>query len=323
MKKKNEISSGYEVSQMYTFCLGGFDQKVLIEGKRKDLPVVLFLHGGPGTPIPFNAGCRGLFPAFTDRFLMVYWDQLGCGINNCQLDESLKISHFVTMAADLCREIKKLFPENKLLLFGTSWGSVLSAKLLEAKAPVDGVVVCGQITHDLLFNEPVRKALASSRIPASKLELICSMERQLMTPEDLKLLSTCLQKYTDAYQNRKGKNPPIWPILRGLLSSPDYHIQDFKAIMINGYTKNTSLFASLFQELLNIDLRPVLEKTPVPYYMLQGDTDVVATTEYAQQLADTAGNPNLTCEVIQNAGHYPNMDTMDRVLRVLISLAGQ
>ena len=106
MKKKNEISAAYEVSQMYTFHLGGCDQKVLIEGKTKDLPVVIFLHGGPGTPIPFNAGCRGLFPEFTDRFLMVYWDQLGCGINNCELDENLKISPFVIMAADLCREIK-------------------------------------------------------------------------------------------------------------------------------------------------------------------------------------------------------------------------
>ena len=321
MKKMNEISAGYEVSQIYTFRLGGYDQKVLIEGKTKALPVVIFLHGGPGTPIPFNAGCRGLFPEFTDRFLMVYWDQLGCGINNCELDENLKISHFVTMAADLCREIKKLFPENKLLLFGTSWGSVLSAKLLEQKAPVEGVVVCGQITHDLLFNEPVKKTLESSRIPAAKLELIRSIERQLITQEDLKLLSTSLQKYTDAYQNRKGKNPPMWPVIKGLLASPDYRIRDLKAVMVNGYTKNSALFTSLFQELLKLDLRPILKETPVPYHMIQGDTDVVDTSAFVQKLTETAGNPNLTLEVIQNAGHYPNMDTMDRVLQALCSLS--
>ena len=320
MKKLNEISAGYEVSQMYTFCLGGYDQKVLIEGKKKDLPVVIFLHGGPGTPIPFNAGCRGLFPEFTDRFLMVCWDQLGCGINNCELDENLKISNFVIMAADLCREIKRLFPENKLLLFSASWGSVLSAKLLEMKAPVDGVVACGQITHDLLFNVPVRKALESSKIPAARLELIRSMERQMITQEDLKLLSTCLQKYTDAYQNRKGKNPPMWPVIRGLLASPDYHIRDLKAVMVNGYTKNSALFTSLFQELLRLDLRPVLKETPVPYHMIQGDTDVVATTEFAQELAEAAGNPRLTCEIIKNAGHYPNMDTMEKALQALCSL---
>lgn len=70
--KRKDIIAGNEISQMYTFTLGDYPQKVLIEGKRKTLPVVLPLHSGPGTPIPFNAGCRGLFPEFTDRFIMVY-----------------------------------------------------------------------------------------------------------------------------------------------------------------------------------------------------------------------------------------------------------
>ena len=143
----------------------------------------------------------------------------------------------------------------------------------------------------------------------------------MITQEDLKLLSTCLQKYTDAYQNRKGKNPPMWPVIRGLLSSPDYHIRDLKAIMVNGYTNNPALFTSLFQELLQMDLRPVLKEVPVPYHMIQGDTDVVATTEFVQALTETAGNPNLSCEVIKNAGHYPNMDTMEKALQALCTLS--
>ena len=38
MNKRKKIIEGYEISQMYTFSLGGYDQKVLIEGKKKDLP---------------------------------------------------------------------------------------------------------------------------------------------------------------------------------------------------------------------------------------------------------------------------------------------
>lgn len=81
MKRKNVISNN-EISELCSFSLGGYEQKVLIEGKRKESPVVITLHGGPGAPIPFSVGCRGLFPTFTDNFIMVYWDQLGCGINN-------------------------------------------------------------------------------------------------------------------------------------------------------------------------------------------------------------------------------------------------
>ncbi|MGL5354693.1 MAG: hypothetical protein ACRDA5_15475, partial [Clostridium sp.] len=75
-KFRKKVIENNEIGVIENFTLGGYEQKVLIEGKSKDLPIVLTLHGGPGSPIPFSVGCRGLFPNFTDKFIMVYWDQL-------------------------------------------------------------------------------------------------------------------------------------------------------------------------------------------------------------------------------------------------------
>ena len=86
-KKRKEYIEACELSEMVTFRLGGIDQKVLIEGKSAGNPIVIFLHGGPGTPIPFGAGCRGLFPDLTEKATFVFWDQWGCGINNCKPEE--------------------------------------------------------------------------------------------------------------------------------------------------------------------------------------------------------------------------------------------
>lgn len=94
-KIRKQIIEENEISELYTFSLGKVPQKVLIEGKSKELPIVISLHGGPGTPIPFSVGCRGLFPMFTERFIMVYWDQLGCGINNYELKEQFTVESFV------------------------------------------------------------------------------------------------------------------------------------------------------------------------------------------------------------------------------------
>lgn len=55
-----KIKSDNEISELCSFSLGGYQQKVLIEGKSKDNPIVITLHGGQGTPIPFSVGCRGL-----------------------------------------------------------------------------------------------------------------------------------------------------------------------------------------------------------------------------------------------------------------------
>lgn len=54
---KNVLKNDNEISELRSFVLVGYEQKVLIEGKSRDLLLVLTLHGGPGTPIPFCVGC--------------------------------------------------------------------------------------------------------------------------------------------------------------------------------------------------------------------------------------------------------------------------
>lgn len=110
---RKEIIANNEISELLTLSLNGYSQKVLIEGKRKDLPVVITLHGGPGNPIPFSVGCRGLFKEFTDKYIMVYWDQLGCGINNYLIDDTFNIDSFVCMTEDLVSKLKKSFRKIK------------------------------------------------------------------------------------------------------------------------------------------------------------------------------------------------------------------
>lgn len=313
MNKKN-INHNNEISELCSFSLGGYQQKVLIEGKSKDNPIVITLHGGPGTPIPFSVGCRGLFPVFTDEFIMVYWDQLGCGINNHVIDDSFSIDTFVQMAEELTEKIKARFPNNRIMMFSTSWGSILSAKLLE-KNPyiVDSVIACGQIIKNVFICDEVRDTLAQTSIPVKKLERIKNVTVDNFKGKDLHLISSALRKYTNAYQNRIGKKAPMGTIIKGLLTSPDYKMKDFKAIMVNGYVKNTSLW----KEILQIDLTEQLRNVKVPYLILQGDTDIVASTKLVKELVAGNNNVNLECKVVANTGHMPSVEMMDTLLDVL------
>lgn len=317
-KERKNIIENNEISQIYSFKLGGYLQKVLIEGKSKELPIVITLHGGPGTPIPFSVGCRGMFPSFTDRFIMVYWDQLGCGINNYKITNDFSIKDFVNMAHDLIAEVKKLFPNNKLFIFSTSWGSILSALVLEKNQnEIDGVVVCGQIIKNIFFNDAVIKILDNSNVPKAKLDIIKKTNSNNATSKELQLVSQCLTKYTNAYNNKNGKKAPTGEVIKGLLTSPDYKFKDFKAIMINGYKKNTSLW----NELLKIDLTDTLSKINIPYIILQGDTDVVAYTQDVKELVEKSNNKNIKCYIVKNTGHLPGIEMMEEIQNKLIELA--
>lgn len=313
MKRKDTISNN-KISELCSFSLGGYEQKVLIEGKREESPIVITLHGGPGTPIPFSVGCRGLFPVFTDEFIMVYWDQLGCGINNYVIDDTFSIDSFVRMTEELVEQIKEKFPNNKLLIFSTSWGSILSAKLLERNPhAVDAVIACGQIVKNVFICDEVKNTLSKSNISKKKLERIKNVTVDNFTGKDLQLISGSLRKYTDAYQNKTGVKAPMGPIIKGLMTSPDYRMKDFKAIMVNGYMKNTSLW----NEILKLDLYSQLCNVEIPYVILQGDTDIVASTETVKELVDNSGNANLSYKVISKTGHLPGVEMMDTLLTVL------
>lgn len=320
MMKRKEIIAGNEISEIATVNLNGYEQKILIEGKKKENPIVITLHGGPGTPIPFSVGCRGMFPDFTDKFVMVYWDQLGCGINNCEINDSFSIDVFVKMTEDLVLYIRKRFSDNKIILFATSWGSILSAKLLE-KNPhvVDAVIVAGQIIKNVFICDEVLNCLEQSNTPRKKLDRLKVVTLDNYSEKDLQLFNTCLNKYTDAYQNKKGTKVPMGKMIKGLFTSPDYSFRDFKAVMINGYMKNNSLW----KEILQLDLTNVLSKVQVPYVFLQGDTDIVASTKTVEEIVRTSDNEKLSLYIVENTGHMPGTLMMEKLMAILVETAKQ
>lgn len=317
-KHRKKIIEGNQISRLYTFSLGTIPQKVLIEGKCREFPVVITLHGGPGTPVPFSVGCRGLFPAFTDNFIMVYWDQLGCGINDYIIADKFTIESYIEMTVDLIKEVKKLFPQNKLLLFGMSWGSLLSLHAMN-RVPelLDGAVVWGQLVKNLFFHEEVYEALRCSKIPEKKYKRLKEIDKNQIQPEDLKLMTACIRKYTDGYQNRKGASAPVAAIMKGLLTSPDYRLLDVKAIMVNGCAKSELLWP----ELLKIDLTEALKSVSKPYCMLQGDTDIVTSTKVVKKILESSDNKKLSLKVIKNSGHIPGKEGMEAVLAALYELS--
>lgn len=245
---------------------------------------------------------------------MVYWDQLGCGINDYKIDDSFQIKTFVDMTCNLVSEIRMLFPNHPIYFFASSWGSVLSALTAESMPDqIGGVVVCGQIIKDIFFHEEVFHTLEASKIPQKKLKVLKNANSETATPKELQLMSSCLTKYTDAYYNPNGKKVSMLPIIKGLLTSPDYNLKDFKAVMVNGYRGNRSLW----KELLKINLTQTLSHIMVPYVILQGDTDIVASTQTVKQAVSNAGNSNLKYEIVKDTGHFPGEDMMNAVLEKL------
>lgn len=74
--------------------------------------------------------------------------------------------------------------------------------------------------------------------------------------------------------------------------------------MINGYMKNFSLW----REIIQINLAEALRNVRIPYIILQGDTDIVASTKQVKEFVADSNNANLDCKVVADTGHIPGAE---------------
>ncbi len=105
--------------------LGGAEQYVQIRGEDGANPVVLVLHGGPGSPMSdwswrWQRELEG-------RYTIVHWDQRGCGNTYFQsrTGERPTVERLLADLDELVDQLRTQLGREKLLLLGHSWGTFL------------------------------------------------------------------------------------------------------------------------------------------------------------------------------------------------------
>lgn len=87
-----------------------------------DKPIIITLHGGPGA---FNVDHEFYRDVFEKDYLMVYFDQRGCGKSDEFIDKTMLTTDQFVKDLDLVVDyIKSKYPNKKINLLGSSWGGM-------------------------------------------------------------------------------------------------------------------------------------------------------------------------------------------------------
>lgn len=160
------------VTELKPLRVGGVDQWLLIRGEDRDNPVLLFLHGGPGTAM------IGLFRHYQklleQHFVVVQWDQRGAGLSGMKPVDpaTLTREQYVSDGVEVARYLFERFGNRKIYLVGHSWGSglgyIMAHRHPELFSMFFGINQMSRDTEPACYAETLKRAREENNEPAVK-----------------------------------------------------------------------------------------------------------------------------------------------------------
>jgi pimeloyl-ACP methyl ester carboxylesterase len=127
-----KIVSSYGVERLVALRINGIEQWLSIRGRDSRNPILLFLHGGPGSPtMPVDYTFQS---PWEDYFTVVQWDQRGTGktyASGPKQQAPLTIDQMTSDAEKVSEYLLETYGKKKIFLLGHSWGSVLGVALVQ------------------------------------------------------------------------------------------------------------------------------------------------------------------------------------------------
>ncbi len=141
------------VNEQIYVLLNDQEEYISICGKDPANPVIISLHGGPGSPTTYMDYCWQ--DLLTDQYTVISWDERGCGrsyYHNTDTDKDNSTLSFEQQLSDLdalTDYALERFAQDKIIILGHSYGSMLGSRyVLEHPEKVSAYIGVGQCVNE-------------------------------------------------------------------------------------------------------------------------------------------------------------------------------
>ncbi|MDC8772551.1 alpha/beta fold hydrolase [Roseateles albus] len=304
--------------------IGGIEQWVTIHGQDSSRPVLLFLHGGPGNPLsPF---AKNIYGTWSRDFVLVQWDQRGAGLsfgkNPTQAQESLSLERMVADGIELTEQLQQQLGPRKVLLMGSSWGSVLGVHMAKHRPDLFAAyvgtaqMVSAQANGLASFTQTL--ALAEA---AGDAATVAALKAIGPPPHRDPRAFGVLRRPIRAYEAKSSTSAPRdwWQ------AEARYQSAEAQAATEEGEDYSFLQFVGLTGDgmLSKIDLPALGPEYRIPMHFVQGESDLLTPLSVTQGFVDNIQAPEKSLTVVPRAGHDPNPPLIEAQLRLLLRLAQQ
>lgn len=310
------------LSEIVSLKVGDTPQSLIIKSKDSLNPVLLYVHGGPGSPEFFFIEHFG--SQIDQRFTVCYWEQLGAGKSYYpNIDPALmSLDQFVDDGAAVSTYLKKRFGKEKIFLMGHSWGSMLGS-YMAARYPdhfyayfgigqVANQLLAEQISYDWVLETAKQKG--DEKGIAQLTEIGCppygSIDETLT-----KLLIE--RKFVAKYGGSIHKGIFYKEASIAILNSREYTLKD----KINFFRGMTFSLSNLWGEVMDRNLFDEIPTQTIPVYIFQGIHDYQTAYPVAKAYFDSLQAPHKEFHSFAYSAHSPNFEEptlMDSLLNDIL-----
>ncbi len=307
----NWFNSPQGIDEAIMVSLGGTDQYVRIRSRDKANPVMLDLHGGPGSP-QTGVSYRSLRP-LTEYYTLVEWDQRGTPRSPYRSTQGNPNSYDLMVAdtVELIEYLQTHLNIERVTLVGHSWGSMLGLGVIKKRPDLIAAYVgVGQaLAWNAGFDESKRLLLNAARKTADT-ETINNLEalQDEWPPkgdvdgfmERIIAIQAPLITYKTSIHASKSNNLFTSDLFSDSLFSPEMGLQDALS-MVAGASKATE---ELMNDLYGRDFRKEFGTTyQVPMFIFQGDHDWQTPTSLVGPWFETLEAPHKEYVAFEHSAH--------------------
>lgn len=299
--------------------VNGVEQGMFLEVGRKDSPVLLFLHGGPGMP---EYWLNRRHPTrMSEAFTVAWWEQRGAGLSYSPgiPVTTMTTEQHIADTLEVARYLCDRFGVEKVHLMAHSWGSAIGLQAA-ARAPelFHSYIGMAQVTHQIASEQEAYGFMLEQYVARGDHRMVRRLKRAPVTGEAP--LPRRYEALRDAAMHRLGVGTThdMRSVITGIFlpswTSPDYTLRE-KVNLWRG--RRFSRGFGLWDELLATDLTQQITALPIPVYFLHGRHDRTTSYLLAKSYARLLEAPRVGFYTFENSAHSPAFEEPDHTLRVL------
>ncbi len=304
------------IAEQTFVSVGGIDQWISIRGEDRENPALLILHGGPGCSYSiFTPHLRG----WEKHFTLIQWDQRGAGKtfarSGRRASAPMNFDRLALDAVEVAEYARRRLGKQRLFLMASSLGSVFGIQVAQRRPDLfDAYIGTDQNVGLIRARSENHQQLLARLRSLGLIKGARTVERiganpAYWSPSDYEAIARWTMRSDTA-----GFKPTMKLLKDAVWNAPGWSFRDIRAFV-------AGMRFSLQQLLPDITRYDAWKQDlhfQIPFFILQGERDVLTTPNEARALFQDVTAPIRSFSLIPDAGHFAAFQQPNEFLKQLL-----